>query len=285
MLEFVKISQLASTAFVTPSHVFLTVRDGATALLSWAELTATDLLVLVSGGETKTTTYANVEGALSGGTPPVIGADVEGTGFKISELKRTDSVNGADLFVVAQPGEAATITADAFGIRGSRLKRITFEAIDALLAPEVTTPITLYPTIYANDTAAEGGGVLDCGLYRISQGNDYGFVSPYGALLIRNPGASCAAIYANDEAALLGGVPLGGVYSVTIDNDYGIQSQGGRGVAVLTNGGAVTTFKGPFASNAAAEAAGVQINEAYIAAAGHELGFISGNRALVVRTS
>lgn len=282
MLEPVKISQLAGTSFVTPQHVFLIVRDGVTALRSWAELTATDLLVLVSGGETKATTYANVAGALSGATPPTPGADVAGTGFKISELTRTDSVSGPDLFVVSQPGEEATITADAFAIRESKLKRIPFDAINALLAPAVLNPVTLYPQSYATEAAAILGGVTACGLYRIDQGNNYGVPSPLGATLLRNATGCAAPSYANQADAEAAGVSVGDVYSVSAGNDYGIISAGGRGVAVVV-GETTPSWKGPFTSFAAAEAGGVLPNEAFLISATNELGIISANNVPVVR--
>jgi len=283
MFDYVKISQLAATGFVTHDHVFLIVRDGVTALRSWAQLVPTDLLILVSGGETKTTAFANVTGALSGGIPSAPAPDVAGTGFKISELPYTVSVSGADLFAVSDPLSEAAVSAEFFALREAKIRRVNFDTINALLSPAVLPAASEYGAVYANDAAAALGGVSPCGLYRITQGNDYGLVSPYGALLIRLPGPACLATYDDDAAAAIGGVPVGGVYNVSIDNPYGIISAGGRGIAVRTDDGPVAEFKGPFLSDATAATGGVLVGEPYLVAGGHEMGILSGGRTLAVR--
>jgi hypothetical protein len=151
-----------------------------------------------------------------------------------------------------------------------------------------TTPfhleeVTTYNTDFANDAAAVVGGVSECEIYRISQGNEYGVSSPSGRTLIILPGAGCASTYANDAAAAAGGVALGAIYPVSDSNDYGIVSAGGRGIAVRTDGGSVISFDGPYANDAAAALGGVSVFEAYILSSGNDYGITSNNNALAVR--
>ena len=145
-------------------------------------------------------------------------------------------------------------------------------------------PVTLYEDIYPNETDAITGGVAQCELYRIEQGNNYGLVSPGSCLLLLYPGVGCNTAYDNEADAIAGGLTDGDVYPVTLANDYGIASAGGRGIAVVMGAGNLDDFPGPFSSHAEAAANGVVVNQAYIASADHDQGVISANNVPIVRS-
>lgn len=282
MINPVKISQLITTGIATVDHVFLGVRDGQTQLLRWSDLLPTDLLLFSkAGGTTKSTPFSTLESIFDGQTPIAIQQDRQG--FKISELEQTEVLTPTDTFVLGEPNlQISPLDSEYASVTESKLKRITFTNILALLSPDVLETVTLFTESYPNDTAAP---VLECELYRIAQGNLYGFVSPQGGLLIRKVGAACTNRYSNNADAIAGGLSVGDVYSVTVDNDYGIHSAGGRGIAVVVDSnGQTPNYKGPFSSHAEADTAGVLISEAYIASPNHEWGFVGGGHALVVRT-
>ena len=157
-----------------------------------------------------------------------------------------------------------------------------FFTTEDYLIPEPT--VILYPVEYLDDVAAGIGGVNPCELYRISRQNEYGIISPASNVLSFHLG-TCDS-YANDEDAGVGGVANGEIYQSATVNDYGVPSGGARVALLRTSGGVVTTFKGPFTSDALAAAGGVALYEPYIASVANIYGIPSGGgRVLIVRTT
>ena len=145
------------------------------------------------------------------------------------------------------------------------------------------TPTT-YPEAYENDTAALAGGVNNCTFYRLTQVNSYDAVSPGGRGLYMSKIASGCVSYVSESAAEIGGVAIGEVYAAATTNIYGLPSAGGRMALVRTDGGAITTFKGPFRNDSEADNGGVLIGEPYLAATDNYYGYPSaGGRTLLVR--
>lgn len=284
MTQAVKISQLVPTGQATTESVFMTVRGGSTVFVPWSDLSASDLIVFARSGETVTTPFSTITDFFEGNTTP--NNDQVATGVSLTTLARVSNILDTDQLIVGDTDLSFANNPDPAytSLTENKIKRIDFALVNALLSPDIIDPptVVLYNNSYANDA---GAPVLDCELYRIDQGNQYGFVSPDGALLIRKLGVACTTTYASNAAAMDAGLSPGDIYNVSLDNHYGINHAGGRGIAVVVDvNGQTPTFKGPFASHAEAEAAGVVQFEAYIAAANHQWGFVGGGHALVVRT-
>lgn len=211
-------------------------------------------------------------------TDPLIG--ISGTYAQLDSIPTTDQILGPELLVMVDPGYELQVQGSATQVLKEALSKITTSALRALLQADETP--TLYLSAYPNDGASP---VSACELYRVSQGNDYGHISPNGGQLIRKvDGCTGLQTYTSEAAALGAGLQIGDVFSVSPGNELGIPSAGGRGIAVITLGGSVATFPGPFVSDSEAATNGVGIFEAYIASAGHVDGFVGNGRGLVVRT-